>query len=289
MELAVANPVEASETFSADEWLEERVPVEPGGTLYLDMDRGSVEVRSHDLSEVYVQAEARGWAAGMVSFSLARHGNDVEFDGSVDGWFPNLLGQPKIRVRAFVPREYSVEIETRGGPIRVEEITGRLAALTRGGRVEVRRVEGPVLARTSGGRIEVLEVLGHLRARTSGGSIRLAGIRGDLEARTSGGSIKIEDAGGEVDARTSGGSISASFTDEPWGRLETSGGSISVEFAADAGADIDARTSGGTVKIDEHLEIDGKLGRHSFRGRLHGGGSPFKVRTSGGSIRLRAR
>ena len=285
----MAEPVESNETKNAEEWLEERIPVEPGGTLFIDLDRGSVQVRSHDASEVYVQADARGWAAGLVSFSVTKHENDVEFDGSVDGWFPNLLGQPRIRVRAYVPREYSVEIETRGGAIRVEEISGRLAALTRGGRVEVARVAGPVLARTSGGRIEALDVEGDLRARTSGGSIRLAGVRGDVEARTSGGNIKIEDAAGEVDARTSGGSVDLSFTDEPWGRVETSGGSISVEFPEGLGTDLDAKTSGGGVQIYDRIDADGEGGRQSFRGRLNGGGPPLELRTSGGSIRLRTR
>jgi hypothetical protein len=271
---------------TAEEWLDERLSVEPGGTLFVDLDRGAVEVCSHDAPEVYVQAEARGWASGMVQFNLARHGNDVELDGSVDGWFPNLLGQPRVEVRAWVPREYSVEIETRGGRIRVEEIHGRLGAFTRGGRIEIARVEGPVLARTSGGRIEVLDVRNDLRARSSGASMRLAGVRGSLEARTSGGSIKIEDAGGEVDARTSGGSVRASFTDEPWGHIETSGGSITITCPVTAGADVDARTSGGTVKIDKAFDSDGKHSKSRFRGRLNGGGSPLELRTSGGSIKL---
>jgi len=277
------------ETITAEEWLDERIEVEPGGTLYIDLDRGAVEVRSHDAHEVYVQAEAKGWAAGMVQFGVAKHGNDVEVDGSVDGWFPNLLGQPRIEVRAWVPREYSVEIETRGGRVHVEEITGRVGTVTRGGRIEIARVAGPVLARTSGGRIEILDVLGDLRARTSGGSVRLAGVRGAIEARTSGGNIRIEDAGDQVDARTSGGNATATFVHEPWGRLETSGGNIAVAFPRDAGADVDAKTSGGNVKIDEALETRGKGGRHRFRGQINGGGSPLSLRTSGGSIRIEAR
>ena len=245
---------------------------------------------SHDAAEVYVQAEARGWAAGMVSFSIVKNGNDVELDGSVDGWFPSLLGQPRISVRAWVPREYSVEIETRGGRIHVEEIKGRLAALTSGGRIEAAHVAGPVLARTSGGRVEILDVLGDLRTKTSGGSMRLAGIRGDIEARTSGSAVKIEDAGGEVDVRTSGGSIQASFQHDPWGRLETSGGSIWVEFPERAGVSLDALTSGGSVKIDPVFEVSGQTGRKSrFRGDLNGGGPPLDLRTSGGSIHIRPR
>lgn len=288
MESVSAEKPESMQTLTGEEWIDERIPVEPGGSLFVDLDRGRVEIASHDANEVHVQAQARGWAAGMAHFSMTRRGNDVEFDGSVDSWFPVLVGQPRIQLRAWVPREYSIEIETRGGRIHVEEIQGRLGAVTRGGRIEIARIAGPVLARTSGGRVEILDVLGDLRARTSGGSVRLAGVRGDIEVRTSGGNIKIEDAGGEVDARTSGGSISASFVHEPWGRLETSGGSVSVEFAADAGADLDARTSGGTVQIDRDIDARGKGNKHRFHGELNGGGPPLELRTSGGSIRIRS-
>jgi hypothetical protein len=289
MQPAVDGEAVSESQINAEEWLDQRVPVEPGGTLYIDLDRGAVEVFSHDASEVYIQAEARGWAAGMVHFSLAREGNNVEFDGNVDGWFPNMFGQPRIEVRAWVPREYNVEIETRGGRIHVEEITGRLGAVTRGSRIQAARIAGPVLARTSGGRIEILDVLGDVRARTSGGSVRLAGVRGDLEVRTSGGSIKVEDAGGELDARTSGGSIHASFTNEPWGRLETSGGSITVECTPAVGAELDAKTSGGTVQIDDAFDVQGHRHKHRFKGLLNGGGPPLALRTSGGSIRVRQR
>ena len=285
---ASATGREAMPGTSTEEWLEERLPVEPGGTLYIDLDRGAVEVWSHDAPEVYIQAQARGWASGLASFSVDKVGNDVELDGSVDSWFPSLLGQPRILVRAFVPRPYHVEIETRGGRIHVEEIDGRVGAVTRGGGIAIAKIDGPVLARTAGGTIEILDVLGDLRARTSGGPLRLAGIRGDIEARTSGGSIRIEDAGGEVDARTSGGSIDASFVEEPWGRLETSGGSLRVSFPATAGTDLDARTSGGGIKIDSAFQAEGKRSKSRFRGRLNGGGSPLTLSTSGGSIKIRA-
>lgn len=276
------------ELVTSEEWVDQRIPVGPGGTLFVDLDRGAVEVRTHDAGDVRIQAEARGWAAGMVTFSIGHHGNDVDLDGSIDSWFPHLLG-PRVEVRIWIPREYNVEIETRGGRIRAEEITGRVGAVTRGGRIEIARVAGPVLARTTGGRIEILDVHGDLRARTSGSAVRLAGIRGDLEVRTSGGGIKIEDAGGEVDARTSGGSIAASFSHEPWGRLETSGGSIAVEFPGEAGAELDARSSGGQLRIAPEIRARGRGNRHRFRGELNGGGPPLTLRTSGGSIRLRTR
>lgn len=283
------DPRAAEPGIVAEEWIDETLPVDPGGTLWIDLDRGHVEVTSHDADTVRVVADARGWASGLVTFTLERHGPDVELDGSVDGWFPAMLGRPRITVRAWIPRRYSVEIETRGGRIAAEGIGGRVGAQTSGGRVEIAGVDGPVLAITSGGRIQVEALRGDLRARTSGGPIRIEGIEGDVECRTGGGGISIVDAGGDVDARTSGGSIRVAFSDEPSGRLETTGGSIQVELPGDTGAELDAHTTGGSLWIDPEIVAEGRRGRRRFRGTLNGGGRPLDLRTSGGSIRIRSR
>ena len=271
---------------SAEEWLEERIPVEPGGTLYVDLDRGSVEVRSHDRDEVWIEANARGWSSGMVLFTVERSANDVQIDGSIDHWMPSLLGRPRIEVRCAVPTEFGVEVETGGGRIEIERVSGRVYATTRGSRISLREIGGPALLRTSGGSIRVQTLGNDLRARTSGGRISIDRVEGDVEARTSGGSIDVEDVRGQIDASTSGGSIHARFIAEPWGRLETSGGSIRVQCDTRRGFDIDARTSGGTVKMEPKLDPGGRASRSEVQGSVNGGGPPLVLRTSGGSIKV---
>jgi hypothetical protein len=276
------------EKLTAEEHLEQSIPVSEGGTLYIDLDRGSVEVTSHDLPEVRVIASGRGWSSGMCHFTLYRQGRDVQLDGDVDGWLAGWLFPLRVEVRAWVPRRYSVEITSRGGSIRVSEIGGSVAAQTGGGRVEIHRVDGAALLRTSGGRIFAEEVNGDLSARTSGGRIDLAFVNGDVEARTSGGPIEVRGAAGAVDAKTSGGGIVASFVDDPAGRLETSGGSIEVTFPEDASADLDAKTSGGRVRVDHEVTFSRPARKHHFVGEINGGGMPLVLRTSGGNIRVRA-
>jgi hypothetical protein len=155
METRAAQEAGVEDIVSAEEWLEERVPVEPGGTLYIDLDRGSVVVSSHDANEVRVEASARGWSAGLVLFCLEKNGNDVQLDGGADHWMPSLFGRPRILVRAWVPCDYSVEVESGGGRIHVSGVRGRVSTNTRGGRIELSQIEGPALLRTSGGRIHV--------------------------------------------------------------------------------------------------------------------------------------
>ncbi len=280
---------QVEEIASAEEWLEERIPVEPGGTLYVDLDRGSVEVGSHDLAEILIQASARGWSSGMVLFTIEKAGSNVHLDGSIDHWMPSLLGRPRVEVRCTIPRDFAVEVETGGGRIQIERVTGRVYATTRGSRITLREVGGPALLRTSGGSIHVNRLTSDLRAKTSGGRVLIEHVDGDVEARTSGGSIEVKDVRGQLDAYTSGGSIRARFTAEPWGRLETSGGSIRLECDTGRGFEVDARTSGGSVKSELRLDPGAHVERSEVRGTVNGGGPPVVLRTSGGSIKISKR
>ena len=268
--------------------LREVFAVAPGGTLYVDLDFGSVRVESHDRSEVRIEATARGWAADLVVFSLERQGKDVQLDGEFEGWLPWFLRGTRVRVRARVPRQYAVDVRTRGGRVRAARIGGRVAADTRGGSVEVEEVDGPALLRTAGGSIRAERVSGALRAYTSGGRIEIDTARGEVDARTSGGAIQVERAGGRVVARTSGGGILAAFSGEPAGLLQTSGGSIEVRIPAGAGVNLDARTSGGRVQVEPPLRATGPHSASHVIGEINAGGAPLRLRTSGGSIRVSA-
>ena len=271
---------------AAEEYLEQSVPAQPGGTLFVDLDRGSVSVTSHDPNEVRVEAVGRGWASGMCVFTLMCQGGDVHLDGDIDAWFPAFFGGARVQVRLWVPRRYSVEVQTRG-PVDVEEVGGRVGAQSGGGRIRVRRVAGPALLRTTGGGIRAEEVNGDVQAQASGGRIDVAYVNGDVEVRTSGGPIEVHGAAGSVDAKTSGGKIVASFVEDPTGRLETSGGSIDVIFPEEACVDLDARTSGGRVRVEHQMELE-RSKRHHKVGTINGGGLPLRLRTSGGSIRVRS-
>ncbi len=267
---------------------EDRIAARPGGRLQVDLASGSVEVESHDENEVRVDAQVGGVGARSLDFRLSGNGVDVFFSADVGGW-AQLLGGTRLRVRLKVPEHYDLDIRTHGGNIEVEEIRGDVVARTSGGSVEADEIEGNVDLRSSGGSIEAKEIRGNLVARTSGGRIRASEISGDVEARTSGGPIKITDVGGHVDLHTSGGGISVRFTDDPEGQLETSGGNIEVEFPEDAGVDLDARTSGGGVEVEHEIAVQGLLDRSRVEGKINGGGRTLQLRTSGGSIRVRAR
>ena len=283
--------------------IDETIAVAPGGTLFIELDRGAVEVMSHDADEVCIQARATGLAAWNFEFDLARRDNDVRLSGEVGTWAVWPFG-PRVRVRVRVPRVYSVDVRTRGGGVALHNLAGRIIAETTGGRIELSGAEGPVTLHTSGGPVHISQVEGDVRAdtcggsidatrivgnvlaNTSGGSITIAEVTGRVGARTSGGRIEVRGAGEHVDATTSGGNLFVGFVGAPSGSLETSGGGVEVRFPASAGVAIDAETRGGRVEIESPLTVDATVERCRVVGRINGGGAPLRLRTTGGSIRV---
>jgi hypothetical protein len=280
------------ELLASGEQIRESFPVEPGGTLFIDLDRGSIEVRSHPRNEVRIETRVSGMGAGLVHFSVESEGVDLWLDCVVQGWL-HLLGMgAQVHVECWVPDVYAVDARTRGGRVRMRDIGGPLAVETSGGRIQVDGVDGSALLRCSGGRIEAAEIDGSLFARTSGGRVEVANVEGDVDVKTSGGRVEVFGAGGGVEATTSGGRVVASFTtSEPRGELRTSGGRIEVLLPADACCCLDARTSGAGVELDDHFACYDREKRSSNRvvAELNRGGETLKLRTSGGRILVRAR
>jgi hypothetical protein len=281
-------------------------PIDAGAAIRIQLDRGSVEVRTHDLDTARLEARARGLGASAMHFQLSQKGGDLVLTGGAESWLSWMSDGPRVSVLAWVPRSTHVEIHTAGGDIRVHGVElgvvartgggairvidagGRIDVQTSGGAITTRSIRGDLSAVTAGGRIDVQSIRGDVLAITSGGRIRLAQVTGDAEAHTSGGPIEIDGVDGEVTAMTSGGTILTRFNRDPVGRVETSGGAIEVAFPAGAGADLDARSLGGAVVVEHGIEAHSRTSPDHVAGAINGGGGTLRLRASGGSIHVRA-
>ena len=233
-----------------EELIEKEFEVKDGGTLFLDSDSGAIEISTHNKPIVEVEVFKKGKDADDFTVSFEQSGNDVTIEGDKKsmGWGSYSL---QIKFVVKVPSEYNLELETGGGSIEVQDLTG------------------------------------DIDANTSGGSIRIEDVKGDVDVKTSGGSIRVEDVAGNVEGRTSGGSIKVKFSEQisEDSVLSTSGGSIAAYLPPSIKLDIDASTSGGRVKSD--FDVDGSVKKTKIKGEINGGGPLLKLRTSGGSVSIK--
>jgi DUF4097 and DUF4098 domain-containing protein YvlB len=304
--------------------LEDRIaksfPVQPGGKLVAELDRGAIEISSADAETVEIEITRKaGGTKAQAQRTLDSHqvtitqtGNTVEIRARYDaekttGW---IRRSPELQVkcRVLVPRRFDVDLKTAGGNISVNDLTGKVEAHTSGGYVSLGKIEGELAAHTSGGNITVASAKGCVDVKTSGGGLNLSDIAGDLTAqtaggpirarkrlgksilKTSGGGIEVADSQGTIEARTSGGSITASLSGQPAGDcvFKTSGGSVTIALGKEVAVDVDARTSAGHVSTDFPVVsvIQGEQKKSELRGKINGGGPLITAHTSGGSVRL---
>ncbi len=280
--------------------------VDPGGLAYLSTQGGDIVVTSGAVDTVEVHAR----------LIFPRADSEAEADRIMDqldlsmtedergvrvttqrvkgesGWF-NWRSSNRVSVdlNVVVPSEYDVEARTSGGDIEISDLSGDVLARTSGGDIEVGHIDGPVNISTSGGDIEVAYAYGPVKASTSGGDVHVREAEGSVNASTSGGDIRIGRVEGELKASTSGGDITARIQGELTkdALLSTSGGDVTAWVEEGISFDLDARTSGGSVRADGiTIRIDqGGVGKSKLVGEVNGGGPELKLRTSGGSVRVK--
>lgn len=267
--------------------------LEPGQLFEIDTDAGRITLRGGSESGARIEITSQRDDVEErfdMSFEETADGVrvSVEKRGSLSGWFSR--NGNSLHFDITVPRNTELDLRTSGGSITVSDIDGETRLRTSGGRIELEEIGGPVDAHTSGGSISARSLGDTAKLDTSGGKITVDGVAGDLFAETSGGSIHVEGARGAIDASTSGGSVSATFTagNNSGGSLSTSGGSVVAYVDPAAKLDIDASTSGGSVTVDVPVTVQGKISKRSISGSLNGGGAKLRLRSSGGSIRVKS-
>jgi hypothetical protein len=292
--------------------LDQRVPVQAGGLLQIDLDMGedflperlSLDVRSHDADEVWAVADLSGVGSSAVSFRLDHDEKGVRLYGRSGGLIGWLFGGPGVSVRVWVPRDYSLDLRCRSGSIRIEEVTGSIRARVGDGSIEARGTEGSLSFKITSGPVQVTEMLGDVSVRSSRGPIELSWISGSVEARAGQGDIQLRhidgDASvqtddGEIDAselrgrteaRTERGAVHARFAAAPAGLIEADGGSVHVVIPESAGTELDARTRRGNVEFGPGVHAQGARKVGHYVGAVNGGGPPLRIFSGRGNIRV---
>lgn len=266
-----------------------------GENLEVHTSGGSISVKGADVDEVevrmYVRRNGRILKPSDTDLSnfeieITKRGNTVIASARREQVRNTILSRnnESISFEVLIPDRFNINVNTSGGSIKLDEITGNLVGRTSGGSISLNNLGGTVDVRTSGGSISIAESGGSISARTSGGSITVKTTAGDMELRTSGGSINLDDITGKIDASTSGGSIRAKVLKLDGDlSLRTSGGTVTASIPAGIGLDLDL--SGNSVNVPLQ-NFTGETRRNRVSGSMNGGGHKVTMRTSGGSVNL---
>jgi DUF4097 and DUF4098 domain-containing protein YvlB len=240
----------------ADDW-SKKFPLTGRADLRVDLNDGSVSVKSWDRHEIEARVSTEGWkiGPGEVRVIDRQTGDHVEIDVRVPhrNWEFNI-GKQRIHADIWVPRELHADIHTGDGRISAQNLKGELRLSSGDGRIEADTLDGNLEASTGDGRIRVSGRFDQLNLRTGDGS-----IEADVQRNS-----KV----------TSG-----------W-RIHTGDGHITLRLPDTLAADLDVRTGDGRVTIDLPAQVQGTIRKSDFRAKLNGGGSSLVVRTNDGAIRV---
>jgi len=229
--------------------------VRPGARMTLANVNGTITIRAWDQPRVRIQAQKKVKASGGESARQAMSELKIEIVPS-DGGLRVMTRYPK--------RSDGLDfLDWMFGGSRVN------ASVTY--EVDVPRSMNLDLDNTNGG-IDVSDIRGSHRIETTNGRITLARCAGDIEAGTTNGSIRAE----LLDV-TPGKAMS----------LSTTNGRISLSAPPTFSAHVDASTTNGSINTELPISTT-HAGRRSLRGNINGGGPELRLRTTNGSIEIRA-
>ncbi len=235
-----------------EETLDRTFDVRPGSLVFLSNQNGRIAVRSWDQPRVRVLAMKRVQAAGSDAAKESMAELKIEIA-------PNAGG---LRVVTRNPK--------RGDGL-LDWMFGAHVNASVDYEITVPRAMNLEVENTNGG-VRVTEVRGSHRIGTTNGRIELERCAGDLQAETTNGGIRAELL--EV---TPGKSVS----------LETTNGRISLAAPPTLAARLDAATTNGSINTELPITTT-EAKRNALRGTINGGGAELRLRTTNGSIEIRA-
>ncbi|XQF89586.1 DUF4097 family beta strand repeat-containing protein [Pseudoalteromonas espejiana] len=189
----------------AGDKIDKQIEVPSGGTIFIENQRGDVNITGWDKNEFKVSGELDDKAQG---FELKTTGDKTEFIVKMPrhlGWGSNGDGS---NLTVFMPQSSSLEfagvnvsvvaktlkngaeIDVVNGEITVDDITGNIKLTT---------VNGDVNAENLNGNIQFETVNGEINDRQSTGELRFSAVNGDIKSNSTASDIRLENVNGDID------------------------------------------------------------------------------------------
>jgi hypothetical protein len=248
----------------------------PGARVEVSSIRGPVEIVSGDnaTAEVQIIRTARTRAdLEYHKIAVEQMGDKLVVRGVQE---PEQRQRQNIRVdhqvRLKVPRHIDLTVKSISGWIKVGDIDGE---------TNVGSISGSASFGNVGGKLHVSSISGNLKVGNVGAEARVNSISGNLNLGQVNGSLEVSSVSGSVNATL----VSLS----PEGvHIKSVSGSIEIAFKSEINADFNAESISGDVYLNvPNVVRESEENSSHVRARIGTGGTPIKIWSVSGSIRLK--
>ncbi|KPW01291.1 DUF4097 family beta strand repeat-containing protein [Pseudoalteromonas sp. P1-11] len=189
----------------AGEKIDKQIEVPSGGTIFIENQRGDVNITGWDKNEFKVSGELDDKAEG---FELKTTGDKTEFIVKMPrnlGWGNNGDGSnltvfmPKSSRLEFAGVNVSVTAKTLKKGAEVDVVNGEITVDDISGTVKLSTVNGDVNAQNLSGNIQFETVNGEINDKQSSGELRFSAVNGDIKSSTTANDVRLENVNGDID------------------------------------------------------------------------------------------
>jgi DUF4097 and DUF4098 domain-containing protein YvlB len=296
--LAIPQAVSAADSSGTRE-----LKVAAGGKLTLQLDAGgAVKISGTGGSSVVVTY--RMSCSPDCQVKIEQSGSDVRVESKYQGSSRHQNSDGDFDIR--VPSRYDVALDSMGGSLQIDGVSGKFTGETKGGEITLHDVEGEAKLSTMGGEIRVTKSTLDGSVHTMGGAVTIEDVTGNLKGSSMGGGVRYKNVrrgDGQLASPPNTGDGDASDITPETVQISTMGGEINTEDAPDGadlmtmGGDINiksarkfvrAKTMGGDIEIDS---VDGWVQATTMGGNLDvtvtGGGGDVALTSMAGTVVLK--
>ena len=267
--------------------IEREFEMKPGGKLVLDIETGgdiTVEGWDKDLIRVVVRLEGRHADKFEIDFDESSKRLEIETEYSGRG-----SKSCDVTMEIMVPDEFDIILDSTGGSVSVDRVSGEIKGKTLGGDIELAGLDGTVRLTTYGGDITVERSKLDGRVKTMGGDVTITDVEGDIRGSSMGGEVKYENVssgekgkGEDVSITTMGGDIDVDYIGKNV-KAKTFGGDVDVA----RGEEVHVLTLGGDIDVKDAPK-GAKVKTLGGDITIHSAGIFTKASTMGGDIQIDA-
>jgi hypothetical protein len=214
--------------------IEREFVVSPGKRLDVELrSGGSIEISGWEKESVCVVVHLGGWnwRDYRIEFDERASGLQVV---SYDAGNHKLL-YPLAELEIKVPNKFDININSQGGNIYMDGISGAFEGVTRGGSLNLTNLKGRVKLKTMGGDIKLSDSDVSGEVQTMGGQVFIKDVTGGVKGLSNAGHVSYTSSQERVEEET-----------EPGVRISSMGGAVGVETAP-MGAELS--TMGGDIYV----------------------------------------